>query len=332
MACDPKWWRCARTKSIIQNPGYPDPYGGLSPEAFVAADSTPNVRYMDDNLRNGRATNYTLGYSRQLAPSLALHLDGTYADVQDLTQESRPNTPNAAGNIAYPGFGVLRRLQAGRTHEYKALFARLEKRFSNNYQFLISYTLSKQDNTGAGTAPSITDFNNPQWDLGPGSADRRHNLVASGSYLFPGGVNVGAVWTMRSTMPFSARAGRNLNNDGTSGSDYVPGTTRNQGNRDVASFLPAVNAWRVSQGRSPITEADIDTNEYRRFDVRASKMFSLGGDRNLELIAQVFNVFGRDNLGGVAQGWVENSRSNSFGKITAVEDRQQAELAVRFTF
>jgi hypothetical protein len=50
------------------------------------------------------------------------------------------------------------------------------------------------------------------------------------------------------------------------------------------------------------------------------------------VIAQVFNVFGRDNLGGVAQGWVENSRSNSFGKIQSVEDRQQAELAVRFTF
>ncbi|MDA1096400.1 MAG: TonB-dependent receptor, partial [Chloroflexi bacterium] len=77
----------------ISNPGYPDPYGGLTPDAFVAASSRPNVRIMDDDLRNGTATDYSVGYSHELAPSLALHVDGVYADVQDLTEEARTNTP-----------------------------------------------------------------------------------------------------------------------------------------------------------------------------------------------------------------------------------------------
>ena len=98
-----------------------------------------------------------------------------------------------------------------------------------------------------------------------------------------------------------------------------------------AGFLTAVNAWRAQNGRAAVSESALATNEYNRFDVRASKAISLG-NRRLELIAQVFNLFGRDNLGGIAQGWIENALSNSFGQILTVQPRQQAELALRFTF
>jgi hypothetical protein len=139
------------------------------------------------------------------------------------------------------------------------------------------------------------------------------------------------VWTLRSSMPFSARAGRDLNNDGAANTDYVPGTTRNIGNRDTDAMLTAVNAWRALNARAPITEANLDTNDYNRFDIRASKAFAFGGQR-LEIIGQVFNLFGRDNRGEIEQGWQENALSDSFGRILTVQARQQAELAVRFTF
>jgi hypothetical protein len=132
-------------------------------------------------------------------------------------------------------------------------------------------------------------------------------------------------------MPFSARAGRDLNNDGAANTDYVPGTTRNMGNRNTGEMLTAVNAWRTQNGRTPIAEENLDTNEYNRFDVRASKAIAFGG-RRLELIAQVFNLFGRDNLGAIELGWQENALSDAFGRILTVQPRQQAELAVRFTF
>ena len=51
--------------------------------------------------------------------------------------------------------------------------------------------------------------------------------------------------------------------------------------------------------------------------------------RNLD---QVFNLLGRDNLGGIQQTWTESALSDSFGRLLSVLPRQQAELAVRFTW
>ena len=63
--------------------------------------------------------------------------------------------------------------------------------------------------------------------------------------------------------------------------------------------------------------------------MRASKSFSLGGNRKLELIGQVFNLFGTDNLEAT---WNTNALSDSFGRILQAFNRQQAELAVRVGF
>jgi hypothetical protein len=129
-------------------------------------------------------------------------------------------------------------------------------------------------------------------------------------------------------MPFSAIAGRDLNGDALV-TDYVPGTTRAIGTRDNPRMLDAVNAWRAVNGLRPIATSQIDTNRYQAFDMRASKSFSLGGSRRLELIGQVFNVFGTDNL---EAAWNTNALSDSFGRILQALNRQQAELAVRFGF
>jgi len=46
----------------------------------------------------------------------------------------------------------------------------------------------------------------------------------------------------------------------------------------------------------------------------------------------LFNVLGRDNLGGVGSGFVTNALSDAFGRLLAAQDNRQAELAVRFIF
>ena len=251
-----------------------------------------------------------------------------------MTQVANINTPVIPGGPRpLPAWGRILQLTSGGEHKYKAFFARLEKRFSDRHQYLLSYTLSKQDNTGAGTNPTITDYYNPGLDWGPGSADRRHAFVASGSYLMPYDIMLGAVWTLRSTMPFSAYAGVDLNRDGAAGTDYVPGTTRNQGNRGNDAFLTAVNTWRAANGRSPIAADRLMNNKYNRVDARVSKSFKMGTNRKIDLIAQIFNVFGTDNPGsGVGPGWQQNALSSSFGQIVTVQPRQQGELAVRLVF
>jgi hypothetical protein len=320
-----------QTSIVIRNPTYPDPYGGRSLESF-ASTAPPNVNITDDGLENARAKSLTVGYSQELRPNLAVHVDGIYTNVDTVTQLANINTPvTPTGARPLPSWGRILNLQSDGEHEYRALFARLEKRFANRHQYLLSYTLSKQQNGGMGTQPAITDFYHPEWDWGPGSADRRHNFVASGSLMLPFDVNVGAVWTLRSTMPFSARAGRDLNNDGAAQTDFVPGTTRNMGNRKTDEMLAAVNAWRAANGRPAIAKESLSGNEYNRVDIRASKAVVLGA-RRVEFIAQVLNLFGRDNLGITEVTWNENALSDSFGQILTVQPRQQAELAIRLTF
>jgi len=131
------------------------------------------------------------------------------------------------------------------------------------------------------------------------------------------------VWTYRSTLPFSALSGT-FGVDGQS--LYVPGTTRNQGNRDLD--LGLVNAYRAQNRLAPIPSSQIEKADFNSLDIRGSKSFGLSHGVRLELIAQVFNVMGRDNLS--AQNRVVNALSNSFGQIQSARPRQQAELAVRF--
>ena len=316
----------------ISNPTYPDPYGGRDPLTF-ASTAAQNISIVDNDLENPRARATTVGFSQALTPTIGLHVDGVFNRITGvpLLTNINPRSGGATGNRAMPQFARVDQLQSLAFANYKALLMRLEKQYDRRYQFLLSYTLAKGDGNVTFTGPSgrVTQSERPDLDIGPAGADRRHVVVASGSVLLPWDLQFGGVWTYRSTMPFSALAGRDLNGDAQV-TDYVPGTSRGQGNRNLD--LSLVNTWRASNGLAAIPASQIDTNDYNALDVRVTKSLPLGGGRKLDLIAQVFNVFGTNNLlasGGGAGGWVTNALSDSFGRILTALNRQQAELAVR---
>ena len=327
-----------QTAISINNPSYPDPYQGRSPASF-ASTAPPNINIVSDDMVNPYADTVSLGYSRQLGEDMAINLDGVYTRTQAFNAAVNINSPRQAspGVVATPAvrplpeWGRILQVQSVGEQDYRALLARLEKRFSNRYQYTLSYTLQRvTDNSfGATSTGTITDFFHPEWDEGYGNADRRHAFVGSGAYLLPGDVTLGLVWTLRSTAPFSARAGRDLNGDGAN-TDYVPGTHKGQGNRDLDVAL--VNAWRAQNGLRPVAQKDFSKNGFNRVDIRLSKAISLTGRRRAEFIGQVFNLFGRDNLGGIGSSFQTNALSDTFGQLSTAQPRQQAELALRMTF
>jgi hypothetical protein len=288
---------------------------------------------------NPYADTINVGFSRQLGADMAINTDFVNTKSNAFNAGVQINTPrqSSPGIAATPAvrplpeWGRIVQVQSVGWQKYRALLVRLDKRLSQHYLYTLSYTLQKvTDNSfGATSTGNITDFYNPQWDEGYGNADRRHAFVGSGAYLLPGDVTLGMVWTLRSTAPFSARAGVDLNGDG-SNTDYVPGTHKGQGNRDLD--LGLVNAWRASRGFGPINPAQISKNDYNRIDVRVSKSFSLSGRRRIEASGQVFNLFGRDNLGGIGSSFQTNALSDSFGQLLTAQNRQQAEIAIRMTF
>ena len=104
----------------------------------------------------------------------------------------------------------------------------------------------------------------------------------------------------------------------------MPGTSRNQGNRDLD--LALVNAWRASAGLAPITT--VDSTRFSSVDLRASKTIRIRGDQRAEVIAQVFNIFNTVNLSNTGLG--TNALAATFGIASRASAGRQAELAVRF--
>src|SRR5262245_38626442 len=227
----------------IRNPSYPDAYGGLSPQTFVVVSASPNVNILSDEIENAEAKGASIGFSQELRPNLAVHVDGIFTDVDKMIQPANINTPDAVtSRRPIAGWGNVTELGSRGFHDYRALYVRVDKRLADRHQYMVSYTLAKERNSGStGVATAVvTDFYNPSLDYGPGNGDRRHGLVASGSVVLPFEISLGGIWTLRSAVPLSARAGRDLNADGVANTDYVPGNTRKKGRQGNDSFMQAV--------------------------------------------------------------------------------------------
>ena len=318
---------------VIANPSYPDPYGGQDPFRFVST-APQNITILANDLENLESRAYTVGLSQELWPSVAIHVDGVYTEMSKVPTAVDIN--RRIGDVttaprARPQFQRINQVQSIGKVDYKALLVRLEKRLDQRYMYTFSYTLADSYGNlpGGATTFTVTQAEMPQLDEGPSSSDRRHAIAASGSVLLPADVMLSGVFSYRSTMPFSATAGVDLNADANI-TDYVPGTTRSAFNRgDNEQLMTLVNAWRTSRGLAALPASQIDTNEFASLDVRVSKAFSLRGRHTIELMAQVFNVLGRDNL---QPTWATNALSNAFGRIQQALNRQQAELVIRYAF
>jgi hypothetical protein len=293
----------------------------------------------------------TAGVSHQLRRNLAIHVDGVYSDLRGFSRTQNINQPRpirdfttldaataarvttlttAQLNAARPlaNWGNVTQLTSNGWSDYRALYVRLDKRMSNRYMYLVSYTRDWTTNSVA----NVSDYYHPEFDQGPDG--RKHTVVASGTALLPFNVTFGAVWTIRSALPYTASAGVDFTGDGVI--DMVPGTTRNMAGRDsdgTARALDLVNAWRAVKNLAPIPASQLESSAFNRFDIRVSRGFRIRSGQSVELVAQVFNVFGHDNLiGGTGGNFVNNALSSSFGRYTVAAPRQEAEVGIQIKF
>ena len=145
--------------------------------------------------------------------------------------------------------------------------------------------------------------------------------------LLPWDITIGALYSYRTQLPWSATAGRDLNLDSFN-TDLVPGTTRNSGSRDLN--LTAVNAYRTLNGLAVISEADIDSSRISIMDLRVEQGASASASASWSLLAQAFNLLNTTNLQAqFGSGRVGNALSNTFGRITSARPSRQVELAIK---
>jgi len=324
---------------------FPNPYGVNGQPPTVITQTQPNITVNTNNVSNPPANTGSLGVTRQFGPDIALNVDAIYSKITKMPLSVNVNAPyesapgvllTTAANVPLPVYGKIAEQETTGNYEYKAILARLEKRYTHHYQYTVSYTLAKQhDNYGNAlgfSSAARTDTYYPDLDNGQSAADRRNTLVLSGSTKLPLGIVAGGIYTLRSSTPLSATYSVFNSNGGAKTSGYVPGTTKGLHNK--SRLLSEVNAWRATQSLAAIPSSQIRSNGFKQFDTHISKDFSIKDRYKIELIGQLFNVFGTDNFGGIGvnQATAADSATPTFGQITSAYQRQQGELALRFKF
>ena len=315
----------------ISNPPFPDPYGGRDQLEFITS-GVQNVGFLAEDFHNPQSQQVNFGFEREVVPGFSFNADFLYTRTRDDRKrvDLNPRDP-ITGLRPDPTFGRIDERQSISKTDYRGLYVKLDRRLKDNYQYLVSYTWQKGNDNNPGRR--FVNQLQREDDYGNFTIDRRHMLVTSGFVILPYEIGLSGIWTFRTSMPFSAKASRDLNGDGfASGADgdYVPGTTRNQGNRGLDMSL--VNDWRAQNGLAALSEDQIDSTRYLNLDLRVSKQIQVGGGAAVELMFQVFNVLNNVNLGArfLTPPNVQNSLSPSFGQILSAQDARQAEIAFRF--
>jgi hypothetical protein len=217
---------------------------------------------------------------------------------------------------------------------YRGLLLDVNKRFSDNYLFKLSYVLSKAEDTSGDFFPffmpedmgrgrrSPTDTSlpvgfDPDSEKGPAMHDQRHRFVFSGLYQTPWNIQLSSIITMASGRPYNVLAGADLNGDGA-----VPTLDRARTN----PADPTTSVMRNS-GTMPYVA---------NVDVRVSYRLLPNQRSNLELLFEVFNLFNRTNFIEInnvfGTGAYPTDPLPTFGLFTATQPPRQIQLAAKVNF
>ena len=318
----------------ILNPSFPDPFGGRTRDSFLST-TPPTITVGSNGQINMYAHQFNVGVSQRLTPDIALTADITNVQRYGDRDVVEINLPNQATRVRpYPSFVRVNFWQPTADNYYKALLVKVEKRMSSHYQMLVSYTLSKADDDNfIGTRQDVYGYSKVRR---AGTADRRHRLVASGTVALPIDMQVSAIGSFSSSLPFSpSSSAGDLNNDTLTG-DLPPGVLPGSGCRSLN--LDAINAFRTVRNLTRVTQ--VDCPGFANVDLRFSKFFRVGTSR-AEFIAQLFNIFDRANFstpsGNISGGNDAVTGRPLFGTSQSLvaninAPSRQAEFAVRFQF
>jgi hypothetical protein len=318
--------------------------GRKLPRAAVPPIFPSLVIAIDPGLETPYAHQFSAGYDRELPHQMALSASVLYLrgfnqpgtidynpTVPALGPGRRPEDRDGIANTSAP---ILQYTSFGETW-YKGLTLALSQRFSDRYQFLVSYTLSKAEdnsidfqsaflpqNNGAGrdraNLNGLPVGFNPDDERGPSLQDQRHRFVASGLYTLPANFQVSTILTIASGRPYNILAGADLNGDGDGGA--FPSDRARTNPLDPASSV------KRNAGSLP-AQATMDVRLMRRFDV---------GKLKIDGIFEVFNLFNRTNYTDInnvfGPGAFPNQGLSTYGQFTQAGAPLQVQLAARVSF
>jgi hypothetical protein len=333
-------------------PTYPGIFAGIPSGVALPR---PTIFTFDADYENARVQQASAGFEWEWMPNTSLSVNYLSVKADDLPRSTDLNIGTAtpftygigdvngtpAGTVQHyvfsPGpftnFTRVISFQSTAESRYNGVTLELNRRFAQNYQYRLAYTLGKVEDTvpdATAVVPEGSDdrkfASNPadfDADRAPGNNDQRHRFVASAIYSSNGfasrfdGVaqallsdwTLSTIFTAQSGQPFSAYANTDVNRDNNRFNDLAPGTTRNQ------FHLPA----SIS------------------LDPRIARDIRFGDEMRLTLIWEAFNLLNRANynvVNNVLYNVVGTQlRENTlFGQTTGQTDPRIMQLAVKLSF
>jgi hypothetical protein len=291
------------------------------------------------------AHQFTLGYVRELASSLALNVDYVRAVNKDmflarnLNPALRVDTSRTGPLTRFDAFGVLGEpylsqvwvMENTGESVYNALDLSLEKRYAHNWSARISYSLSKADGTAndqadKNTYQAMTNLNLDAW-RGPSNVDRRHILSLGAQVEVPktGGVTLSSTARYMSGAPFtiydsSIDADRNGELV-----DPVPAGTYS------GTATDSMKNVEYKGGRNGAIGPD-----YFQLDVRAGWRRKINTTKALELFLDIYNITNRANFDNPVTANSDRRLPTTFLVLTNLRGGggfpRQAMMGARFVF
>jgi len=205
--------------------------------------------------------------------------------------------------VLNPGWGELLLVGNFNTTEYEAFVVELVRRQFRNWQMNASYTLSE----ATGDAEDFTEIQGNERNLlederGPLAFDQRHMVKVSAVTITPWNFRLGGTLRWESGLPYSVLTSRLT-------AFNVPLDYEGVGTRDLRSRLRYPTGQRNDQ-RNP---------SYWTVDARFAKEFDLNRRTQLQVTAEVFNLFDdqtlalESNTNGTATGVRRLGRSYQLG-------------------
>lgn len=272
-----------------------------------------------------------------------------YFFVQSVTGGAvTPAVFNAAiaGSVRTPGlispFGdVSAQLSEGNSN-YNAMTLEAKRRFSNNFQFLASYTWSHSidDSSDLQTLLKPQDNRNFAAERSDSLFDQRHRFVfsgvatspdswrnsESGARRFLSNFTIAPILEISSGRPFNIITGSDANADLQSSNDRP--SVAADGTLFAPPFLSTGNLRR---------NAGI-THSYASLDLRVSRAIRFSESLRLDIIAEGFNLFNRFNEAAanpffdVVNSFGERRGGLYYSRPTAAYDARQFQFGLKFSF
>ncbi|HYP52186.1 MAG TPA: TonB-dependent receptor [Pyrinomonadaceae bacterium] len=275
----------------------------------------------------------------------------------------RPNAPNyflvqaltgltpaafntfLAGTLRTPGtvspFGSVNAQVSDGNSVYHAGSFELKKRFSNNFQFLASYTLSHSidDSSDLQTLLLPQDNRNFRAERADSLFDQRHRFVFSGVIASPGSWRSGdgmrrflsdfvvaPIVELSSGRPFNILTGVDTNNDQSNQTDRP-----NVAADGTLVIPPAFSSGALGRNMGI-------TRSYMSVDMRLTRKIRFGERFNLDVIAEGFNLLNRFNEAAASPLFTDvnivgQRQGNKYlSRSTAAFDPRQFQFGLKLNF